>query len=225
MSFQLGVWFSDKPVSLGGAGEAFDLLFDGKPAGLRPHAGVKAFFNQLVKRYPSLDNWPSEDLDDCPWADPPEYRPTHVLLSLLDEFVEPLEAVVVDLALEHGLLVYDPQTPDLHLPPALENETFWRLESAGTETLDPAEAAITAALKALTTDEGSYVVLSRSAAAFLQAALDTGGEYIVEYQDGPGAELYQAATKDRALLERVFAAYRQGDESGWKSALDWSPVD
>lgn len=225
MSFQLGIWFSEKPLSLSGAGELFDQMAEGKTAGLRANAGVKAFFNQLVRRYPSLDNWPSENLDECPWADPPEYRPTHVMLSLLDEFVEPLEAVVVDLALDNGLLVYDPQTPDLHLPPALENETFWRLEAGDTETLDPDAGAIQAALRALTTAEDSYVVLSRSATAFMQAVLDTGSEYILEVQDGGGADLFQAVTQDRAVAERAFAAFRAGDEAGWKNALDWTPVD
>lgn len=224
MSFQLAVWHTDKPLSLGAAGELFDGAIEGKDAGLKPQPAMKAFFNHLLRRYPNLDNWPNDNVTECPWEEQPRFNPQYLVFNLLAEHIEQLEAVIIDMALANGLAVYDPQTPDLHLPPALEDQTFWRMESGGNEAVDPSPSAIEVALKDLKDDGESYVLLSECAAGYVQVALDSG-EYVVEYRDKHDGEIYQAVARDLGELQRIFAAYRKGDETAWKRALRWEAVE
>lgn len=223
MSFQLGVWQAEKPLSLGAAGELFDRVAEGKEPDLRPAPAMKAFFNQLLLRYPTLDNWPSEDVTECPWEEQPRFNPQYIIFTLLPAHSEQLEAVIVDMALEHGMTVYDPQTPDLHMPAKLEDQTFWRLETLTNELVEPAVTDVQAALKALKDDGESYALLSQCATAYIQAVLDQG-EYVVEYRDKDTGDLFQAISKDLAPVSAAFAAYRNG-EPGWKKALDWEAVE
>ena len=223
MSFQLGVWFADKPLSLGAAGELFDRVIDSKDLELRPQPAMKTFFNQLLKRYPTLDNWPDENVADCPWAEQPRFSPQYLLLTLLPAHAETLEAVIIDQALDNGLTVYDPQTPDLHMPPALEDQTFWRLESGDMETVDPEAAQIERALSELRDDGESYVLLAECASAYIQAALEAG-EYVLEYRDKQTGNTFQAITKDPAELTRIFTSYREGNHT-WRKAVKWEAVE
>ncbi|MBX3472891.1 MAG: hypothetical protein KF754_00735 [Planctomycetes bacterium] len=223
MTFQLGVWHADKPLSLGAAGELFDRVSEGKDPGLKPAPAMKAFFNQLLLRYPTLDNWPTEDVTECPWEEQPRFSPQYLIFTLMAAHSEQLEAVIVDMALEHGMTVYDPQTPDLHMPPSLEDQTFWRLETLSNELVEPSPEDTQAALKDLKDDGESYVLLSQCATAYIQAVLDQG-EYVVEYRDKDTGELFQAINKDLAPVSAAFAAYRTG-HAAWKKSLAWEAVE
>jgi hypothetical protein len=223
MTFQLGVWHADTPLSLGAAGEIFDRVAAGKDPGVKPAPAMKAFFNQLLRRYPTLDQWPDDNVADCPWEVQPRFNPAYVIFTLLPAHAEQLEAVIIDMALEHDMTVYDPQTPDLHMPPRLEDQTFWRLETLSNELVDPAPQDVQAALAQLRDDGQSYVLLSQCATAYIQAVLDQG-EYVVEYRDKDSGELFQAIHKDLAPVSAAFAAYRRG-ESGWRDTLAWEQVE
>jgi len=223
MTFQLGVWHAEKPLSLGAAGQLFDRVIAGKEPDIKPAPAMKAFFNQLMRRYPTLDDWPNEDVTECPWADQPRFHTQYIIFTTLPAHSEQLEAVIIDMALEHGMTVYDPQTPDLHMPPSLEDQTFWRLETLTNELLEPTTADVQKALEALKDDGESYVLLSESAAAYIQAVLDNG-EYVVEYRDKTSGELFQAIVKDLAPVATAFAGFCKGDAS-WKKALSWEAVE
>lgn len=235
MSFQLGVWHCEQPLSMGAAGELFDAVVDDKKpdkkhekkpeprSALKTSPAMKAFFNNLIRRYPTLDNWPTDDVTDCPWEIQPRYDPHYMVFSLMPAHSEQLEAVIIDLALENGLTVYDPQTPDLHMPPALEDQTFWRLEANDQEIVDPATADIEGAIAGLADDGQSYAVLAQCATAFLQAVMDAG-EYVLEYRDKATGDTFQAITRDRAAVLATFVAYRAA-EPKWNQRLRWEAVE
>lgn len=223
MNFQLGVWFAERPLSLGAAGEIFDRVLEGKPPELPASPFLKAFFNQLIARYPTLENWPDENVTECPWAEQPRFNPRYMIFTIMPAHAETLEAVIIDHATIHKLTVYDPQTPDLHLPPELEIETFWRLEADGIETVDPTVADIHRALEALKDDGESYLVLFESALAFMQVMLQ-GSEYQLEFVDKETMDPYCAYTPDRALAARVLADYR-AENPAWRDALPWREID
>lgn len=223
MTFQLGVWHAEKPLSLGAAGELFDRIIEGKGVETRTQPSMKVFFNQLLKRYPTLDHWPDEDVTECPWAEQPRFNPQYLLFTMLPAHIETLEAVIIDMALDNGLTVYDPQTPDLHMPPQLEDQTFWRMESGDIETVDPDAGQIERALKELREDGESYVLLAECAAGYIQVALDAG-EYVLEYRDRETGDVFQAVTRDAAQLKGVFLSYREGNGS-WRKAVKWEAVE
>lgn len=74
-----------------------------------PSADVTKVAEELLRRFP--------DGDDAPWADSPPYDAERVLLLTIrwsaDDAV--LDAIQ-ELAREHGLILYDPQGPVVHLP-------------------------------------------------------------------------------------------------------------
>ncbi|MBK9974391.1 MAG: hypothetical protein IPP14_06430 [Planctomycetes bacterium] len=235
MSFQLGVWHCEQPLSMGAAGKLLDTVLDDKKpdkkpepkaekkVDSRPSPAMKAFFNTLIRRYPTLDNWPTDDVTDCPWELQPRYDPHYMVFSLMPAHVEQLEAVIIDMALENGLTVYDPQTPDLHMPPALEDQTFWRLEANDNEIVDPGPADIESAIGGLVDDGQSYAVLAQCATAFLQAVMDAG-EYVLEYRDRQSGDTFQAITRDQAAVLETFQDYRQALPA-WNKRLRWEAVE
>lgn len=81
----------------------------GDERAFQPCAALATVADELLRRFP--------DADEGPWSDgPPE--PTERLLHLgirrgADDAV--LDAIV-ELAREHGLVLYDPQGPSVHLP-------------------------------------------------------------------------------------------------------------
>jgi hypothetical protein len=223
MTFQLGVWFAEKPLSLGAAGELFDKIVENKDIDLRPQPSMKAFFNHLLNRYPTLDLWPNENVTECPWSEQPRFNPQYLLFTLMPAHAETLEAVIIDMAIDNGLTVYDPQTPDLHMPPALEDQTFWRLEAGDVESVDPDAEQIERALSDLRDDGESYVLLAECASAYIQAALDAG-EYVLEYRDKQSGDVFQAITREVAELQRIFISYREGN-GAWRKAVKWEAVE
>jgi hypothetical protein len=235
MSFQLGVWHCEQPLSMGAAGELFDARQNEKKPDKKPDKktepkpelktspAMKAFFNNLIRRYPTLDDWPTDDVTDCPWEIQPRFDPHYMTFSLMPAHSEQLEAVIIDMAIEHGLTVYDPQTPDLHMPPALEDQTFWRLEANDQEIVDPAQADIEGAIAGLADDGRSYAVLAQCATAFLQAVMDAG-EYVLEVRDKATGETFQAITTNQSAVLATFADYRAGKHD-WKQRLHWEAVE
>lgn len=87
------------------------------------------------------------------------------------------------------------------------------------------EASIDAALRSLIGHLDSFAILSRPghAADFIQAAADDAGTWILEYQEGSVANHF-VATDDRlptSLIAKVFAAYANGNDAGWRDAVEW----
>jgi hypothetical protein len=72
-------------------------------------ADVARVADELLRRFP--------DGDDGPWADsPPEATDRVLLLDIRWGADDAVIDAIVALAREHGLIVYDPQGPDVHLP-------------------------------------------------------------------------------------------------------------
>ena len=135
MSFDLAVWHGTRALSTEEAAGIHEALCEGRAlpsaAGVTASPSVDAFLAALHARYPNLDSLPEDAVDASPWASGFEASDHHVLLnfrwgSASDEAV----AAAVDLARSHGLVLFDPQGPQVHLPPALRPAAsrwqFWR---------------------------------------------------------------------------------------------------
>ena len=75
----------------------------------QPSADIATVSSELLRRFP--------DADDGPWADsPPEQTDRILLLSIRWGADDAVIDAIGELAREHGLVLYDPQGPDVRLP-------------------------------------------------------------------------------------------------------------
>ena len=70
MSFDLGVWHSDVPLTDDEAAEIYTKLCESKLALSGENKAVEAFYNELTSRWPEIDTVPDkiDDTDYCPWS-------------------------------------------------------------------------------------------------------------------------------------------------------------
>ena len=71
---------------------------------------IPAFYEALLSRFPS-------DSPDSPWMAAPDVGIDHVIMNLSwSARSTPAIEAIQDLAAEHRLVIYDPQSEDVHLP-------------------------------------------------------------------------------------------------------------
>ena len=134
MSFDLGVWYSPRSLDATAAGLVYHALAEGvelpgdAPVAASPR--VPAFITALGHRYPDLDTLDDAEVDRSPWAGGFEVSECHALLSLRWTAPDEVVLTITALAADHGLVLYDPQGGEVHLPPSLQPERrrwqFWR---------------------------------------------------------------------------------------------------
>src|ERR1700734_2067336 len=119
MSFDLGVWSCEEPLSDAQASETYLRLCEEWPYLEGENAAVKAFYRGLFQRWPEIDTIPEEKIDDldfCPWSCAliPSGRAV-VLFCLWPKAPEGAQYVEA-LARKHGLVLFDPQADRVILP-------------------------------------------------------------------------------------------------------------
>jgi hypothetical protein len=130
VSFDLGVWHSDKALSVDEARELYVKLCQQTWIPTEEHPAVQAFYEELCRAYPEVDTLPEDQLDDCPWSCAHDRSGLHVIITMsYGKKLSTVAKFVVDLAEQHGLLCYDPQGPNVYLPPQLKPKKsrfrFW----------------------------------------------------------------------------------------------------
>ena len=130
MSFDLGVWHSDKALSVKEAGELYVKLCELEWTPTEESPAVNAFYKELCRAYPEIDTLPDDQVDDCPWSCAHDRSGLHVIVAMSwGEKTTPVAQFVVDLAEKCGLVCYDPQGPDVYLPPRFQPKKsgfrFW----------------------------------------------------------------------------------------------------
>jgi hypothetical protein len=79
---------------------------------------IVAFYEELRAAYPDRGSM-YEDIDNCPWASMPLGTGIdHVFMNILWSAGDRVLEVIYQLAMENGLVVYDPQDDTVYLPPA-----------------------------------------------------------------------------------------------------------
>jgi hypothetical protein len=124
MSFDLAIFYSSRPLTVQEAEQRYIALCEGEfdePEDLQsliePSGAVEAFLTELAALYPSLDEVPEDELDASPWNDNHDISEGHVFLSLRWSRYAQAAPQVKELALRHGLIVYNPQADEVYLPP------------------------------------------------------------------------------------------------------------
>ena len=119
MSFDLGVWFSSRPMNNEEAAARYVALCDGNTDDIEANPAVAAFVTELTGLHPQIDDVPDEDVDDCPWNCAFDVSEGHVIMPMSWSRCEEVALLVLQLAQKHGLICFDPQSGEVHLPPQL----------------------------------------------------------------------------------------------------------
>lgn len=119
MSFDLAVINVESRISPEAAAEIYAELCDGNYDVLQPSAKIDAFYQELIGKYPDIDSYSDDDVDDCPWSVEIDVSDGAVMMCMVWSRVEEVAPFVMSLAEKHGLACYDPQDDKLHLPPSL----------------------------------------------------------------------------------------------------------
>jgi len=121
MSCDFGVWFPHKRLSHREAGELYVRLCESDISGIQPHPAVDAFYADLTAKHPEIDTVPEDRIDDhdyCPWSCALDRSPGHVIMPCVWSKADYVARLVHELALKHGLAVYDPQSDRITYPDA-----------------------------------------------------------------------------------------------------------
>lgn len=117
MSYDLAVWAGDRPQDDGQASEEYDRLtayFDDDDADREPASErIRAFIEELLGRYPALGE-PGDE--DSPWAmgpDPGNANGDFVYLTMTFSGARRCLEWIVETALRHKLICFDPQSETL----------------------------------------------------------------------------------------------------------------
>ena len=121
MSFDLGVWYSSRPLTDEEAAERHRACCDNGDIDrlIEPHQSVADFVSEVTARYPQIDDVPEDEIEHCPWSVAFDPSKGHVTMPICWSRVEDVAPVVMELAAKHGLVCYDPQMGKVHLPPGL----------------------------------------------------------------------------------------------------------
>lgn len=111
MSFDLGVFFTEKPHSDDDARDRYVACCeeDDLSPWVVPNPKVAAFLKDLTARYPDIKDMPEQNVDACPWAASLDVSRGHVLMPMVHSWAERMYPFILGLAEKHGLVCFDPQ--------------------------------------------------------------------------------------------------------------------
>ncbi len=238
MSFDLAVWYSNRPLSTEEAVAVYSRLGDGGAvAQVEAHPSLDACYRDLTARHPELDDVPESEINNtdlCPWSAAIERSDGYLILSTVWSKAAHVLGLVRILGQKHGVTVFDPQTGILY-PPTRDTRSLLEGEpqghlilelGCGTRLEQPDLAAIHGAIWILDSGENSFAIISRSDETYLQTACGAPGQFVVEYREGNETRHFQTVRKDLGQEEvaDLFLAYSL-DRPDWKGAHRWEPLE
>jgi hypothetical protein len=122
MSFDLGVWHSDEPLTDRQAGEIYLRLCEQWPYLEGETPAVATFYQELIEHWPEIDTVPEEkvgDFDFSPWSCELCHSGVSVVMSCVWSKADDVASYVKLLARKHELLLFDPQANRVTLPARL----------------------------------------------------------------------------------------------------------
>lgn len=117
MSYDLAVWYPNRLLSDEEALEQYYQLCDESIAGLEPHPAIQAFYQELSRMHPEINDVPedkAEDFDFSPWSVEHDRSDRHIIMCCVWSHANYVHNLVLKLAKKHGLAVFDPQRTIIH---------------------------------------------------------------------------------------------------------------
>ena len=118
MSFDLGVWYSSRPMRRDEARERYVALCEGENVEslIEPSERVAAFVAELTALYPQLTQLTDDEVDESPWNCDFDISDGHVIMAMGWPRCGEIAPLVTKMALGHGLVCFDPQSDRVYLP-------------------------------------------------------------------------------------------------------------
>jgi len=119
MSCDYGVWHSETPLTIQQAREIYLALCEQWPFLKGENTTVRAFYNDLTKRWPELQTVPAEkvgDHDYCPWSCEISHSGMAVVTACVWPMAGKVGSFIGELAIKHKLVFYDPQSDRVLVP-------------------------------------------------------------------------------------------------------------
>ena len=128
MSCDYAVWFPHKRLSDKEAGELYGALCDSDMSGVQAHPAIAAFLAELTSKHPQIDDVAEEEIDNhdlCPWSVAFDQSPAHLIMCCVWSKADYVGQLLRDLALKHGLALYDPQSERITYPGEVPRTRSW----------------------------------------------------------------------------------------------------
>lgn len=128
MSFDLGVWHAEKPLTADEAQQVYLKLCEDWPHLEGANSNVDAFYNELTQQWAEIYTIPEGkvgDFDLCPWSCALSHSGMAIVMSCVWPKAEEVARRVIELAEKHQLVLYDPQSDSVILPEYLRKKKRW----------------------------------------------------------------------------------------------------
>jgi len=119
VSFDLSFWHEDQPITLDQARHIYTRLCDDDSTVVTAHPNVALFLAELTRHYPAIDDVPEDKLDDSPWSCAFSVTSGSAIVCMTWPAGTKLASFVIQLAMQHDLVCYDPQQDAVHSPASL----------------------------------------------------------------------------------------------------------
>jgi hypothetical protein len=118
MSFDLAVFSAAAPLTADEARDVYLRLSDEEDWSqwLKEDARVDRFVSEIRQRWPDINDLPDDEVDDSPWSVGFDVSPAHLIVSFVWSTADQAVPAFIEVALRHGLYVFDPQEDALILP-------------------------------------------------------------------------------------------------------------
>ena len=224
MSYDLAVWKEMQPVTTAVATATYGRLCEGDLEAATPDPAIARFHEELLARYPPLAHLSDDELDSSPWSCSIDISDRHAIMCMSYSRAGEVLAFVQSLAAKHELILFNPQGPMVVFPPSLDAIPHLRLQLESGRVVDaPSSDEIVEALQALRLPRNSYAVLERTGLDYMQVALQSSGELIIEFQDGALDRHYAARQASFPKVVAAFQAYAEGRLS-WRAMFSWQKI-
>lgn len=210
MSYDLYLWHGPKPVTAQQAKAICHQLAQGQDDAVVPHEAVSAFHQDLIARFPRLESLGDDEIEDSPWNMSPSATTGRVILMIGFSHVAQVGPTVQELARQHGLVCFDPQSGVVHHPPLSRPAGSLLLESGnGSAVIDPNAEVLREQLGQLS-PTNFYACLEREAGWFVQVGIGQRagnvpeGKFAVEYREGSPDRHYRVLVDSLDDVVAVF---------------------
>lgn len=224
MSFDLWVWREEEPVTAREALLKYRWMVSeeersGPEPEMVPDGRVGEFYDDVCGVYPPLELADGES----PWSMSPFLVPdNYVALSMRYAEARDAAPAVIEMAMRHGLVCFDPQSVHVHNPPGIVDSDGPHLFFCDGGTVNrPLPEDLPRLLREITEDNW-FACLEVRPEWYVQVGLGKraggapDGAYGIEYREGSSDRHFRHVTDDFDAVVSAFRGFAEGHED-WKA--------
>lgn len=234
MSYDLVVWFEPAGITLDRAVRRFGEIIEGETEVEidQAHPRVAAFLRELTGRYPDPDGLAIEEIDRSPWSQSLSVMSAAVFLPIVWSRADEVDAVVRNLANQHGLVLYDPQNDRVQHPDGMRTAAGLVLMTCdGSQAEDPDPDTIERILGGLSR-KNWFAIIERNddSESYVQVAYNEGQGaddpdwFALERRAGSADEHFRVELSDLNDVVAAFNGFAR-DETTWTHGFEWQRID